>query len=65
MSKPLASVKKICQAGHVVWFDEGGSFIFNKATGECNALREEAGNYMLDVYIPPEGESGAAFARPQ
>ena len=65
VSKPLASVKKICQAGHVVWFEEGGSFILNKATGECNALREEAGNYMLDVYIPPESESGAAFARPQ
>ena len=41
-----------------------GSFIFNNATGECNALREEAGNYMLDVYIAPVDESGAAFARP-
>jgi hypothetical protein len=54
VSKPLASVKKICVAGHVVVFDEDGSFIYSKATGELNALREEDGNYMLDVYVPPE-----------
>ena len=32
VSKPLASVKKICQAGHRVVFDEEGSYILNKAT---------------------------------
>ena len=24
-----------------------------KKTGEINAFREEAGNYMLDVWVPP------------
>lgn len=38
-----------CQNG-----DEDGSFIFNKMTGEINQLREESGNYMFDVWIPPK-----------
>ena len=43
MTKPLVSVKKICQAGHTVVFDDEGSFIVNKNTGEVNWLREEDG----------------------
>ena len=53
VSKPLASVKRICMAGHTVVFDEQGSYIINKSTGEVNSLREEQGNYMLDIYVPP------------
>ena len=55
VTKPLGSVKKICKAGHVVVFDDDGSYIINKSTGEINMLREEGGNYMLDLLIPPEG----------
>ena len=54
VSRPLASVKRICEAGHVVVFDEDGSFIYNKTTGELNQLREESGNYMFDVWVPPK-----------
>ena len=39
VSKPLASVKRKSQAGHTVVFDEQGSFIVNKSTGEINWLR--------------------------
>ena len=53
VAKPLASVKKISDAGHMVVFDSEGSYIFNKTTGETNQLREESGNYMLDLCIPP------------
>ena len=53
MAKPLGSLKKICQAGHVVVFDEEGSYIYNKATQEINWMREDNGNYMLDVWLPP------------
>ena len=51
VSRPLASVKRICEAGHTVVFDDTGSFILNKATGEINALREECGNYVLDLWV--------------
>ena len=54
VSRPLASVERICEAGHVVVFDEDGSFKFNKMTGEINQLREESGNFMFDVWIPPK-----------
>ena len=53
VSKPLASVKRICEAGHTVVFDASGSFMIDKTTGEVKYFREEAGNYMLDVWIPP------------
>ena len=60
VSRPLASVKRICEAGHVVVFD--GSFIYNKLTGEFNQLREESGNYMFDVWVPPR-EAVSTFHR--
>ena len=53
VTKPSGSVHKICQAGHTVVFDDEGSFIMNKNTGEVIWLREEDGNYMLDAWIPP------------
>ena len=54
--KPLASVKRIVQAGHAVVFapDEmGGSFILNLQSMEENRLREDDGNFLLDVWVPP------------
>ena len=45
VSRPLASVKKICEAGHMVIFDDQVSYLYNKSTGEVNYLREESGNY--------------------
>ena len=67
VTKPLASVLRIVQAGHTVVFDSTGSYIRNKKTGEINALREEDGNYMLDLMIPPMDENGnepSFFPRP-
>ena len=65
VTKPLGSVKKICQAGHTVVFDDEGSFIMNKNTGEVNWVREEDGNYMLDAWIPPrqQGSNKTSFHR--
>ena len=53
VAMPLASVKKMCTAGHMVVFDSDGSYIMNKQSGEINQLREHDGNYMLDVMVPP------------
>ena len=52
VAKPLGSVKMICQAGHMVVFDDEGSYIYNKHTQEINWLREECVNYLLDVWLP-------------
>ena len=53
MARPLGSVKRICQAGNRVVFDEAGSYIENKNNGEVNWLREEDGNYIMDLWIIP------------
>eukprot|EP00969_Alexandrium_andersonii_P345377 15266590-Alexandrium_andersonii.AAC.1 len=34
VKKPLASVRRICQAGNKVVFDEQGSYIEHKASGK-------------------------------
>ena len=59
VTKPLASVLRIVQAGHMVVFDSAGSYIYNKETQELNMLREEDGNYMLDVWVQPTSEANA------
>ena len=51
VTKPLGSVKKICQEGHTVVFDDEESFM-NKNIGEVKWLGEEDGNYMLDAWVP-------------
>ena len=58
VTKGLLAVKQLNQTGHCVVFDEGHSFILNKATGEMNLLREENGNFMLDLWVPPNSSSG-------
>ena len=58
--KPFMSVKQFCGTGHAVVFDDEGSYIVNKQTGEFNMLREEGGNYMLDCWVPP---NAAGFQR--
>ena len=52
VAKALGSVKRMCSSGHRVVFDDDGSFMLNKMTGELNWFREEDGNYMLDTWIP-------------
>ena len=36
---------------HRIFFDKDGSYIENKITGEVNMLREDNGNYMLDMWV--------------
>ena len=65
VTKPLASVKRMVDAGQVVVFApeaSGGSYILNVETGEKEAMREEDGNYVMDVWVPPP-ESVPGFVR--
>ena len=58
VTQALGSVKRICQSGHRVVFDTGGSYIENRQTGEINMLREEDGNYILDAWVLPNSNPG-------
>ena len=60
VAKPLGSVKRMMQTNHRVVFDDTGSYIENKHTGEVNWMREEDGNFMLDVWVPPPTVAKAA-----
>ena len=55
VTKPLASVSHICKKGHRVVFENGFGCIENLTTGELTWLREERGQYILDVWIPAQG----------
>jgi len=66
VDRPLGSVKRMCSSGHVVVFDEDGSYVYNKASGEITSLREENGNYMMDVWVMPSDTGHASgFPRPR
>ena len=51
VTRPLGSVFRICEAGHVVVFDKEGSFILNNENCEINWRREENENYLLDSWV--------------
>ena len=56
VTKPLAVVKRLMDAGHAVVFapeELGGSLILNLASGEDEPLVGEDGNYHMDVWVPP------------
>jgi hypothetical protein len=51
VNKALLSVRRIVENGHKVVFDQGGSYIEDKASGEKMWLREEGGMYMLKMWV--------------
>ena len=60
VTKPLASVSRICKKGHRVVFEDGNKYIENLLTGELTRMREQNGVYLLDLWIPPH----EGFMRP-
>ena len=51
VSRPLAGVKRMCGASQVVVFDEDGSFILNKMTGEIPAQKSQATTCSMLVFF--------------
>ena len=49
--RPLMSVKKMCRAGHTVVFDDEGSFVQDKATGDRMQIEEVDGEYVLETWV--------------
>ena len=64
VKKPLGSVQKMNEAGHMVVFDGPDSFILHKKTQEVNMMRQEYGNFMLNCWVLPPGlADSAGFGR--
>ncbi len=53
VSKPLQSVRRLCKNHHTVVFDESGSYIHNKATGEVNWIVDDGVNYTMEAWVVP------------
>ena len=57
VTKALGSVSKICSNGNRVVFDDDGSYIENKQSGEILWMKQVGGLYTLDVEIAPPSET--------
>ena len=51
VNQGLLSVSKIVAAGNEVVFDDGGSYIESKRSGDRTWLRERNGMFMLRLYV--------------
>ena len=54
VTHPLMAVKKLCQGNHRVVFDDEGSFAQNKTTGEVIEIREDGGEYIMEMWVRNE-----------
>ena len=61
VDRALGSVKRKCSSGHMAVFVDDGSDVLNKMTGEVNWVREESGNYIMDLWVMPN--KGQGFTR--
>ena len=50
----LLSVSKVVKAGNKVVFDESGSYIEHKSSGEVTPLIEQRGLYKLKMWVPKD-----------
>jgi hypothetical protein len=51
VTQGLLSVSKVVKAGNSITFDEDGSYIQNKASGDVTWMRERGGMYMLTLWV--------------
>ena len=51
VDSPLLSVSKIVAGGYRVVFDDGGSYIEDKESGECMSLRYDGHMYLLRLWV--------------
>jgi len=56
VKKALGSVRRMCEAGNRVVFDDEGSYIENKGTGERVTLTKERGSYILSLWVPKKSQ---------
>ena len=59
--RPLMSVKKICKAGYRIVFDDEGSYVEDKTTGEAMKVLEEDGEYVMDIWVKTDEQGDSSF----
>ena len=61
VNKMLMSVSKVTGKGNKVVFDDEGSFIENKATGERTWLTQSGGMCYLEMWVSRKSSADAGF----
>ena len=61
VNKTLMSVSKITSKGNRVTFDEDGSFIEDKTTGERTWLTQSGGMYYPKTWVSRKSSAEAGF----
>ena len=51
VTKVLASVARMCECGNKVVFDEEGSYVINKKTGQKTLIEKRNGAYIIDIWV--------------
>ena len=65
VSRTLQAVRTLCKSGHAVVFDEDGSFLFNKHTGELNWIHDDGANYTMKQWVIPPHKLQEAMQNPE
>ena len=61
VNKTLMSVSKITGKGNRMMFDDDGSYIENKTTGEKTWLNQTGGMYYLKMWVSRKSSAEAGF----
>ena len=61
MNKTLMSVSKVAAQGNRVIFDDDGSDIEDKASGEKTRMKQAGGMYMLKMWVSRKTTKEAGF----
>ena len=57
----LQSVRALMKSGHFVGFDDEGSWIVNKLSGEYNKIEDDGINFLMKQWIVPHDKVGLAM----
>ena len=57
VKKPLGSVRKMCESGNRVVFDEDGSYIEHKASGNRTEIAKEGSVYVVRMWLPGQARN--------
>ena len=57
VTKVLASVRRMCECGNKVVFDNEGSYVLNKQTRSNTPIELRKGAYVIDMWVN-KGEGG-------
>ena len=61
VNETLLSVSKLTKRGNRVVFDDDGSYVENKTTGQRTWMAEDGGVYTLKMWVSKQSTAEAGF----